>query len=83
MHRIYIGESSLDDSSAQEFPYNIFPYCSICRVDCKFARNRKKSEVRETPTLLSPSQIALSKGANKVSASFPSLEGPAIEVSSF
>jgi hypothetical protein len=24
------------------FPYNIFAYCSICRVDCKFAR--KKNE---------------------------------------
>jgi hypothetical protein len=22
--------------------YNIFAYCSICRVDCKFARNKKK-----------------------------------------
>jgi hypothetical protein len=25
-----------------QFPYNIFDYCSICRVDCKFARNKKK-----------------------------------------
>jgi hypothetical protein len=32
----------LDDCSAQVFPYNIFAYCSICRVDCKFARNKKK-----------------------------------------
>jgi hypothetical protein len=24
-------------------PYNIFAYCSICRVDCKFARNKKKN----------------------------------------
>jgi hypothetical protein len=31
----------LDDCSAQVFPYNIFAYCSICRVDCKFARNKK------------------------------------------
>jgi hypothetical protein len=23
------------------FPYNIFAYCSICRVDCKFARKKK------------------------------------------
>jgi hypothetical protein len=23
------------------FPYNIVAYCSICRVDCKFARNKK------------------------------------------
>jgi hypothetical protein len=37
-----IGESSLDDRTAQVFPYNIFIYCSICRVDCKFARNKKK-----------------------------------------
>jgi hypothetical protein len=22
------------------FPYNIFTYCSTCRVDCKFARNK-------------------------------------------
>jgi hypothetical protein len=29
----------LDDCSAQVFPYNIFAYCSICRVDCKFAIN--------------------------------------------
>jgi hypothetical protein len=42
MHSIYIVESSLDDCSAQVFPYNIFAYCSICRVDCKFARNTKK-----------------------------------------
>jgi hypothetical protein len=40
---VYIGASSLDDCSAQVFPYNIFAYCSICRVDCKFARNKKKS----------------------------------------
>jgi hypothetical protein len=33
--------SSLDDCSAQVFPYDIFAYCSICRVDCKFARNKK------------------------------------------
>jgi hypothetical protein len=39
---VYIGASSLDDWSAQVFPYNIFAYCSICRVDCKFARNKKK-----------------------------------------
>jgi hypothetical protein len=38
---IHIGASSLDDCSAQVFPYNIFAYCSICRVDCKFARNKK------------------------------------------
>jgi hypothetical protein len=38
-----IGESSLDDCSAQVFPYNVFAYCFICRVDCKFARNKKKS----------------------------------------
>jgi hypothetical protein len=40
----YIGASSLDDCSAQVlvFPYNIFAYCSIFRVDCKFARNKKK-----------------------------------------
>jgi hypothetical protein len=25
------------------FPYNIFAYYSICRVDCKFARNKKKT----------------------------------------
>jgi hypothetical protein len=31
----------LDDFSAQVFTYNIFAYCSICRVDCKFARNKK------------------------------------------
>jgi hypothetical protein len=31
---------TLDDCSAQVFPYNIFAYCSICRVDCKFARNK-------------------------------------------
>jgi hypothetical protein len=36
-------QSSLDDRSAQVFPYNIFTYCSICRVDCKFARNKKNS----------------------------------------
>jgi hypothetical protein len=40
MHSIYIGESSLDDRSAQVFPYNIFTYCSICRVDCKFAKKK-------------------------------------------
>jgi hypothetical protein len=39
---VYIGASSLDDYSAQVFPYNVFAYCSICRVDCKFARNKKK-----------------------------------------
>jgi hypothetical protein len=32
----------LDDCSAQVFPYNVFAYCSICRVDYKFARNKKK-----------------------------------------
>jgi hypothetical protein len=32
----------LDDCSAQVFPYNIFAYCSICRVDCKFAEIKKK-----------------------------------------
>jgi Zn-finger protein len=42
MNSIYIGDSSLDDRSAQVFPYNIFTYCSICRVDCKFARNKIK-----------------------------------------
>jgi hypothetical protein len=42
--RVYIGESSLDDRSAQVFPYNIFAYCSICRVDCKFARKKKDFE---------------------------------------
>jgi hypothetical protein len=26
------------------FPYNIFAYCSICRVDCKFARNKIKKK---------------------------------------
>jgi hypothetical protein len=31
----------LDDGSAQVFPYNIFTYCSVCRVDCKFARTKK------------------------------------------
>jgi hypothetical protein len=34
------GEPSLDDCSAQVFPYDIFAYCSICGVDCKFARNK-------------------------------------------
>jgi hypothetical protein len=30
IHSIYvIGESSLDDRSAQVFPYNIFTYCSV------------------------------------------------------
>jgi hypothetical protein len=29
---------------AQVFPYNIFAYCSICRVDCKFARNNNKKK---------------------------------------
>jgi hypothetical protein len=24
------------------FPYNIFTYCSICREDRKFARNKEK-----------------------------------------
>jgi hypothetical protein len=33
----------LDDCSAQVFHYNIFAYCSICRVDCKFTRNKKKT----------------------------------------
>jgi tmRNA-binding protein len=45
---VYIGESSLDDCSAQVFPYNIFAYCSICRVDCKFARNKKKFDRRNS-----------------------------------
>jgi hypothetical protein len=35
----------MDDCSAQVFPYNIFAYCSICRVDCKFARNKIKKNV--------------------------------------
>jgi hypothetical protein len=26
------------------FPYNIFTYCSICRVDCIFARNKKEKK---------------------------------------
>jgi hypothetical protein len=39
---VHIGASWLDDCSAQAFPYNIFAYCSICRVDCKFARGKKK-----------------------------------------
>jgi hypothetical protein len=45
---IFLGESSLDDCSAQVFPYNIFAYCSICRVECKFARNNiiKKNNIR-------------------------------------
>jgi hypothetical protein len=30
----------LNDCSAQVFPYNIFAYCSICRVDCKFVRKK-------------------------------------------
>jgi hypothetical protein len=42
IHSIYIGESSLDDLSAQVFLYNVFTYCTICRVDCKFARNKKE-----------------------------------------
>jgi hypothetical protein len=42
-----MGESSLDDCSAQVFPYNIFAYCSICRVDCKFARNNNKKKVEK------------------------------------
>jgi hypothetical protein len=33
----------LDDCSAQVFPYNIFAYCSICSVDCKFARHKKNN----------------------------------------
>jgi hypothetical protein len=41
-HPLVLGESSLDDRSAQVFPYNIFTYCSICRVDCKFERNKIK-----------------------------------------
>jgi hypothetical protein len=44
MHSIYTGESSLDDRSAQVFPYNIFTYCSIYKVDCKFVRNKIKPE---------------------------------------
>jgi hypothetical protein len=43
---IYIGESSLDDRSAQVFPYNIFTYYSICRVGCKFAGNNEKKQLR-------------------------------------
>jgi hypothetical protein len=39
---ISIMKNSGVDRSAQVFPYNIFTYCSICRVDCKFARNKKK-----------------------------------------
>jgi hypothetical protein len=35
----------MDDCSAQVFPYNIFAYCSICRVDCKFARNNNKKKI--------------------------------------
>jgi hypothetical protein len=31
----------LDDCSAQVFPYNIFTYCSICTVECKFTGNKK------------------------------------------
>jgi hypothetical protein len=38
----HIISGSLDDCSAQVFPYNIFAYCSIYRVDCKSARNKKK-----------------------------------------
>jgi hypothetical protein len=34
-----VATASLGDRSAQVFPYNIFSYCSICGVDCKFARN--------------------------------------------
>jgi hypothetical protein len=48
------GESSLDDCSAQVFPYNIFAYCSICRVDCKFARNKKKISSQLCRTLCLP-----------------------------
>jgi hypothetical protein len=35
----------LDDRSARVFPYNIFTYCSICRVDCKFATNKNKEYI--------------------------------------
>jgi hypothetical protein len=40
------------------FPYNIFTYCSICRVDCKFARNKKKkiSDFLSSAPLISVSQ---------------------------
>jgi hypothetical protein len=41
-----IGESSLDDCSTQVFPYNIFAYCSIYIVDCKFARNNNNNKIR-------------------------------------
>jgi hypothetical protein len=41
----------LDDRSAQVFPYNIFAYCSICRVDSKFARNKKKGTTLFLPFL--------------------------------
>jgi hypothetical protein len=44
---VYIGASSLDDCSAQVFPYNIFAYCSICRVDCKFARKKNFKIVKK------------------------------------
>jgi hypothetical protein len=37
----------LDDCSAQVFPYNIFAYCSICRVDCKFARKKKEEKKKK------------------------------------
>jgi hypothetical protein len=26
------------------FPYNIFAYCSICRVDCKVTRNNRNKK---------------------------------------
>jgi hypothetical protein len=48
----------LDDCSAQVFPYNIFAYCSICRVDCKFARNKKKY-IFTTEALLSAPRQAI------------------------
>jgi hypothetical protein len=45
-----LGESSLDGYSAQVFPYNIFTYCSTCRVDCKFARNKLKQKRLQAST---------------------------------
>jgi hypothetical protein len=42
----------LDDCSAQVFPSNIFAYCSICKVDCKFARNKKNlSLIKRTSSI--------------------------------
>jgi hypothetical protein len=53
MLKYNIGESSLDDRSAQVYPYNIFNHCSVCRVDCKFTReknytNRKRSDTHNS-----------------------------------